>query len=706
MQVVQSDFQVPVACGRRSKSTAPSRVNRYGLYLVSRRTATYFRCVVPVPLRNLLGKREIIRSLGTVSQRVARPIALIMGSRLRVLFVKMIESIDSGVVVERSELSQAVHDVLDQELEALSLSTTRRLYLDGEADCRIVSDLTRAAHKYGKNPSSIENRIEAFRYIAASLRCVDAGAESGSDSVAELLRDVTCDELRELISYIQREKKEPIFPWDEPEEDSCSISDEKRAAVMAVVQGVITAKRIAHEHGELDMSFSEEMRRNAHAEVDKVYGARDLGAPSTVANDGLTRDDAVAIAQCLGLPMIKPVTLGEAIEAYRQSILDNPMQYPNGFDPTKRLTLEEFALSFGEKTMTSDVSVVQVEKYINLLHHLPNRANKVVLRDDIWSYITDPHLGRIIEAGTVKTRLMNIRAFFNDMERRKFISHDALRSISHLLSSRINAIEEAKRLDKNDRPYEPEELRKLFCPSDYLSWSSLHAEDYWLPLLGLFTGARSEELVKLKRKDVKQTPEQPFRAGRKDTSRAGIWFLDLTSGERRLKVHTSYRVVPLHSFLIELGFADYLSDFDQEDFIFPFYANKAKGKFGDEYRRYRRSVGVGREENETEGERLHFHTFRKNAINAFKDYDVTDSVNREIVGHGIAGGKKDAHTQNYEQRHTIEKLYDDGIKVLDCYLEQIPELFALKDSPWTKPASQRGVIPKRRPRRKKAEKKG
>lgn len=705
MQVVQSNLQIPVKRVRRSDSTAPSRGYRYGLYLVNRRTAIYFRCVIPAPLRDLLGKSEILRSLGAVSQRVARPIALIMGSRLRVLFVNVIEAVSSGVVVERYELSKAIHDVLDQELEALSQNTKRRLYLDGEADYRVVSDLTRSAYKYGKHQSSIDNVVEALSYIKASLRCFDAGSSSGLDSVGDLLRNVTCDELHDLMSYIQREKKEPEFPWDEPEEDSCSMSDEKRDAVMAVVQGVITAKRIANEHGELDMSFSEETRRSAHAEVDKVYGTRDLDVPRTVVNDGLTRDDAVIIAQCLGLPMIKPVTLGEAIEAYRQSILDNPMQYPNGFDPTKRLALEEFALAFGEKTMTSDIGVGQVEKYVNLLRHLPNRANKLVLRDDIWSYITDPHLGRIIDAGTVKTRLMNVRAFFNDMERRKFISQDVLRSISDLLSSRINIIEEAKRIDKNEPPYEPEELRKLFCPSDYLLWSSLHAEDFWLPLLGLFTGARSEELVKLKRKDVKRTPEQPFRSGRKDTSRAGIWFIDLTSGERRLKAITSHRTVPLHSYLVDLGFVDYFSDFDQEDYIFPFYANKAKGKFGDEYRRYRRSVGVGRDENETEGRRLHFHTFRKNAINAFRDHDVPDSVNREIVGHSTSGGKKDAHSQNYEQRHTIEKLYDDGIKVLDCYLEQVPELHALKDSPWTKPASQRGVIPTRRPR-KKAEDKG
>jgi|GEM_PF-5542406 len=699
MQVVQSSLQIPVKRVRRSDSTAPSRGYRYGLYLVNRRTAIYFRCVIPAPLRDLLGKREILRSLGTVSQRVARPIALIMGSRLRVLFVNVIEAVSSGVVVERNELSKAIHDVLDQELEALSQNTRRRLYLDGEADYRVVSDLTRSAYKYGMHQSSIDNVVEALSYIKASLRCFDAGSSSGLDSVGDLLRNVTCDELHDLMSYIQREKKEPEFPWDEPEEDSCSMSDEKRDAVMAVVQGVITAKRIAHEHGELDMSFSEETRRSAHAEVDKVYGAFDLEEPQNKSNGKFASSDAATFAQCLGLAIVKPVTVEEAVGAYRQSILDNKTEYPNGYDPTKRLALEEFALAFGGKTKTSDIDLAQVEKYIKLLYHLPNRSNKSVLRDDIWSYVNNPHGGRTIAVGTVKTRLMNIRAFFNDMERRRFISQDVLRSVSHLLSSRINAIEDE--LEKSERPYEQEELRKLFCPGDYLAWSSLHAEDYWLPLLGLFTGARSEELVKLKRKDVKRTPEQPFRSGRKDTSRAGIWFLDLTSGERRLKAKTSRRVVPLHSFLIELGFADYISDFDSEDYIFPFYANKAKGKFGDEYRRYRRSVGVGRDENETEGDRLHFHTFRHNAINALKDHDVSDSVNREIVGHSLSAGKKDAHTQNYEQRHTIEKLYDDGIRVLDCYLEQVPELQALKDSPWTKPASQRGVIPTRRPRKKK-----
>ena len=79
MQVVQSNLQVLVTGDRRPDSHTQSRVNRYGLYLVSRRTASYFLCVVPLPLRDLLGKREVLRSLVAVSQRVARPIALILG---------------------------------------------------------------------------------------------------------------------------------------------------------------------------------------------------------------------------------------------------------------------------------------------------------------------------------------------------------------------------------------------------------------------------------------------------------------------------------------------------------------------------------------------------------------------------------------------------------------------------------------------------
>lgn len=70
---------------------------------------------------------------------------------------------------------------------------------------------------------------------------------------------------------------------------------------------------------------------------------------------------------------------------------------------------------------------------------------------------------------------------------------------------------------------------------------------YWVPLLGLFTGARVGELVQLRVADVAQTD--------------GVWCLDINAEEgKRLKTENSRRLVPVHTELIRLGFLDYVQD--------------------------------------------------------------------------------------------------------------------------------------------------
>ncbi len=79
---------------------------------------------------------------------------------------------------------------------------------------------------------------------------------------------------------------------------------------------------------------------------------------------------------------------------------------------------------------------------------------------------------------------------------------------------------------------------------------------YWLPLLGLYTGARINELSQLYLDDVKQT-------------NAGAWYLDFNldgadkldaddAEGKSLKTVNAKRVVPLHGAVLRLGFIEYV----------------------------------------------------------------------------------------------------------------------------------------------------
>lgn len=125
--------------------------------------------------------------------------------------------------------------------------------------------------------------------------------------------------------------------------------------------------------------------------------------------------------------------------------------------------------------------------------------------------------------------------------------------------------------------------------------------DYrWLVLLGLFTGARIEELAQLDRQDVKQE--------------AGVWFIhirpDMDTG-RRVKNRASIRKVPLHSRLLELGFLEFAhggSGGDGGGKLFAHISTVTSGKrsntFSQWWRRFLGSLNL------EDGDKKHFHSFR------------------------------------------------------------------------------------------------
>lgn len=72
---------------------------------------------------------------------------------------------------------------------------------------------------------------------------------------------------------------------------------------------------------------------------------------------------------------------------------------------------------------------------------------------------------------------------------------------------------------------------------------------YWGTLLAVYTGARRNEIAGLLPDDVKQDEA------------TGIWYLDITDEEesQSLKTSAAKRIVPVHSFLIEKGFLDFVA---------------------------------------------------------------------------------------------------------------------------------------------------
>jgi integrase len=122
--------------------------------------------------------------------------------------------------------------------------------------------------------------------------------------------------------------------------------------------------------------------------------------------------------------------------------------------------------------------------------------------------------------------------------------------------------------------------------------SSKESHKFWLPMIGLFTGARVNEICQLNpQKDVIQD------------EKTGIWYFNLTDDDAGVGVEKSHknehsmRKVPIHSKLIESGFLNYLDKVRalKHDRIFVGFKPKSgKASYYAEYffREYLKHIGL------------------------------------------------------------------------------------------------------------------
>ncbi len=186
--------------------------------------------------------------------------------------------------------------------------------------------------------------------------------------------------------------------------------------------------------------------------------------------------------------------------------------------------------------------------------------------------------------------------------------------------------------DPDRAPWEPAELRVLFASPVFTEGARPKAgrggAAFWLPLLGLFTGARLGEIAPLSAADVK-TDEL--------TNIHSITITEDPEQGRRLKTPGSRRVVPVHPELVRIGFLEFVEHVRHESGkdarLFPLLTQGPRGGFGEAWSkwfgRYIRQLGVT-------NKALVFHSFRHGFNDALRAAGVSEDVNDALTGH--AGG--------------------------------------------------------------------
>jgi integrase len=152
---------------------------------------------------------------------------------------------------------------------------------------------------------------------------------------------------------------------------------------------------------------------------------------------------------------------------------------------------------------------------------------------------------------------------------------------------------------------------------------------YWLPLLAAYTGARPGELAQLWTDDIAESEGGLVVEFRANASR-----------EQRLKNAASWRAIPLHSALIDLGFREYWQAIAAEGVgpLFPaarrMKHHTAAAKFGDWFGEFKRAQGF-------DSAKKTLHSFRHSVETELGFADVSPTLVDAITGHAGQGiGRK------------------------------------------------------------------
>jgi integrase len=209
------------------------------------------------------------------------------------------------------------------------------------------------------------------------------------------------------------------------------------------------------------------------------------------------------------------------------------------------------------------------------------------------------------------------------------------------------------------QPWEIAELTALFTSRvytvGYRPSGGRGEAAYWLPLLGLFTGARQGELAPLTAANI----------GRDESS--GIHIITITDDEARsvrVKTTSSRRIVPVHPALMRLGFLSLVDLRRTQDgasaALFPLMQPGPRGGYAEGWSkwfgRYLRSIGI------VETSRV-FHSFRHSFKDALRAAGIGEDINDALTGHSGGGVGRQYGAKSMVRRFGLAQLHQAVAKV-------------------------------------------
>lgn len=213
--------------------------------------------------------------------------------------------------------------------------------------------------------------------------------------------------------------------------------------------------------------------------------------------------------------------------------------------------------------------------------------------------------------------------------------------------------------DERD-PFSLDDLKRMFAAPIYRGcvserhWSAPGAvvlrdsPKFWVPLIGLFTGARLNEILQLYRDDIV------------DVDGALCFRICAEKDDQRVKTASSRRLIPVHAELLRIGFPAYVASksgrlFDTVEKAPDGYYSST---FSKHFVRFLDSVGVKRP-------KVSFHSFRHTFEDACRACGVPHDVMNALQGHS-QGGMSDRYGGG---QYPVARLVEEMAKVRHAGLD-------------------------------------
>ncbi|BEH31525.1 site-specific integrase [Burkholderia pseudomallei] len=311
-----------------------------------------------------------------------------------------------------------------------------------------------------------------------------------------------------------------------------------------------------------------------------------------------------------------------------------------GEDQTRRMTTEArlFRDLMGDPEL-GEIELETIDQYASRLAQLPSDIYLAKRRfgtdslDDLIRIAEREGLERKREA-TIKGHVGRLSEILAFGERKHMLRFNPASDYKRG-DGRFNA----PRAQDERHAFTSQELSLIFAQDWFATgagafnrtgWTTWRPHYYWLPLLGLFTGGRINELCQLYLSDIHQTE-------------GGAWYLDFNlmgpdkvdESDKSLKTINALRVVPLHDRLVQLGLPEYVQTLRKAGYtrLFPElkrdavkgYGKPASSWFNERF--LGRTLGIERNGMKT------FHSFRHTFLTATERLGTPERVMAQIAGH-------------------------------------------------------------------------